>query len=258
MDQYKLIRHLYTVEGLSQRQIAKQLGISRNTVRRYCQGQNVLWERKQPEQPVNCVLTPEVRAFIQKCLEDDQKNNCRKQKHTARRIYDRLREELNFQGGESTVRRLVHELKAKIPTQAFVPLEFAPGEAAQVDWGTAKVVMQGQKREVNLFCIRLCYRCAPFVIAYPSQRKEAFLEGHLEAFKFFGGVPRVLIYDNLKTAVKEGWGKIAREQDKFAAFRAHHAYQSRFCNPGEGHEKGLVENLVGYIRRNVLVPIPGS
>ena len=92
--------------------------------------------------------------------------------------------------------------------------------------------------------MRLCHSCTPFVIALPSQQEEAFLEGYAKSFGFFGGAPRVLIYDNLKIAVKEGWGKSAREQEKFKAFRAHHAYQARFCNLGEGHEKGSIENPV--------------
>jgi len=255
VDQYQLIRQLYVVEGLSQREIARRLGISRNTVKRYCLGENIPWERKVPVNVSNPVIKPEVIAFVQQCLDEDHAAKVFKQRHSAKRIYDRLKAEANFKGGESTIRRLVREMKAT-PSQVYVPLYFAPGEAAQVDWGTAKVIMQGQKKEINLFCMRLCSSCAPFVIAYPSQREEVFLEGHGQAFKFIGGVPRTLIYDNLRTAVKEGWGKLAREQDKFKAFRAHYAYQTNFCNPGEGHEKGLVENLVGFIRRNVLVPLP--
>ncbi|MBO8158451.1 MAG: IS21 family transposase [Thermosyntropha sp.] len=254
MDQYKLIRELYVIEGLSQRQIAKTLGISRNTVRRYCNGNNLPGERKNSKRKPS-VVTPEIRAFIQDCLDEDKKEDVKKQKHTAKKIYDRLTEELGFTGGESTIRRVVHEMKEKMP-KVFIPLSFSPGEAAQVDWGTAIAYIAGQKTEVNLFCMRLCSSCTPFVFAFPSQREEAFLEGHQRAFKFFGGVPRDIIYDNLKTAVKEGWGKTAREQNKFAKFRAHYVYNSRFCNPGEGHEKGLVEDLVGYSRRNFLVPLP--
>lgn len=254
MDQYKNIRYLYAVEGLSQRAIAKRLGISRNTVKRYCNGENIPGERKKPSGDCNRVITPEVRQFVNDCLEED-KYATPKQRHTAHKIYKRLQKELGFKGAESTVRRLVSQLRAK-RKEVFVPLAFAPGEAAQVDWGTAKVIMGGKKIKANLLCFRLCYSCAPFVIAYPSQRDEAFYEGHKMAFEFFGGVPEVLIYDNLKTAVKDGWGKTAREQDKFLAFRAHYAYNSRFCNAGEAHEKGLVEGLVGLVRRNALVPMP--
>lgn len=146
-------------------------------------------------------------------------------------------------------------MKAKLP-EVYVPLWLAPGEAAQVDLGEAMVLIAGKQTELNLFCMRLCHSCAPFVMAFPSQREEVFLEGHQRAFEYFQGVPKRIIYDNLKTAVKEGWGKHAKEQDRFKAFRAHYAYEAMFCNTGEVHEKGLIENLVGYIRRNVLVPIP--
>lgn len=253
MDQYQLIRHLFAVEGLSQREIARRLGISRNTVARYCEGRDVPWETKTSVRKPR-VITPEVEAFVRRCFDEDRETNQPKQKHTAKRIYDRLCE-IGFRGGESTIRRLVREMKAKLP-QVYLPLTFAPGEAAQVDWGAGAVIMNGRKIEANLFCIRLCFSCAPFVVAYPSQREEVFLEAHREAFEFFGGAPRALIYDNLKTAVKEGWGKTAREQEKFLALRAHYAYETRFCNLRKSHEKGLVENLVGYSRRNFLVPIP--
>lgn len=254
MDQYQLIRYLFAVEGLSQREIARRLGVSRNTVARYCEGRDVPWETKTSVRKPR-VITPEVEAFVRRRLDKDKETNRPKQKHTTKRIYERLRAETGFRGGESTIRRLVREMKAKLP-QVYLPLAFAPGEAAQVDWGIGAVFMNGRKIEANLFCIRLCFSCAPFVVAYPSQREEVFLEAHGEAFEFFGGVPRALIYDNLKTAVKEGWGKTAREQEKFLAFRAHYAYETRFCNLRKSHEKGLVENLVGYSRRNFLVPIP--
>jgi transposase len=188
-------------------------------------------------------------------LEEDAQSPNKKQKHTAQRIYDRLCDEKGFTGGCSTIRNAVKELRDKLP-KVYVPLAFDPGEAIQVDWGQATIILNGVKIQAHLFCMRLCHSIAPFVIAYPTEREEVFLEAHVKGFEFFGGVSRDLIYDNLKTAVKEGWGKTAREQDKFAAFRAHYAYRPVFCNPGEGHEKGLVENLVGYARRNFLVPVP--
>jgi transposase len=253
VDQYQDIREMYTKEGMSQRAIARQLGISRNTVRRYCQGQNMPWERKKVERPAS-VLTPEVIEFIKSCLEDDALSP-RKQKHTAQRIFDRLCDEKGFTGGASTVRNAVRELREKMP-QVFVPLAFDPGEAIQVDWGKATIYLNGVRTQAHLLCMRLCSSIAPFVIAFPTEREEAFVEAHIRGFEFFKGVSPDVVYDNLRTAVKDGWGKTARQQDKFAAFRAHYAYRAVFCNPGEGHEKGLVENLVGYCRRNFLVPIP--
>jgi transposase len=253
VDRYKDIRYLATVEGLSQRAIAKRLGISRNTVKRYMNGQNMPWERMKVEgQPR--VITPEVLEFINRCLEQD-KTAPGKQRHTARRVYDRLVDEWGFEGGESTVRKVVAQLRPNLP-EVFIPLSFSPGEAAQVDWGTATVYIAGEKTVAHLFCVRLCHSCAPFAVSFPVEREETFLEAHQKAFGYFSGVPRTLIYDNLKIAVKEGWGKFAREQERFIAFRAHYAYGTWFCNRGEAHEKGLVEGLIGYVRRNVLVPIP--
>jgi len=187
VDQYQLIRYLFAVERLSQREIARRLGISRNTVARYCEGRDVPWETKTSVRKPR-VITPEVEAFVKRCLDEDKETNQPKQKHTAKRIYDRLCAEIGFRGGESTIRRLVREIKAKLP-QVYIPLAFAPGEAAQVDWGAGAVIMNGRKIEANLFCIRLCFSCAPFVVAYPSQREEVFLGAHREAFEFFGGVP---------------------------------------------------------------------
>jgi hypothetical protein len=166
-----------------------------------------------------------------------------------------LKQEKGFQGAESTIRRLVSQLRPRCP-EVYIPLAFSPGEATQVDWGTGIVYLGGKRKTAYLFCARLCNSCAPFVLAFPVERQETFLEAHKCAFEFFGGVSKTIVYDNLKTAVKDGWGKHAREQNKFIFFRSHYAYNPWFCTPEDAHEKGLVEGLVGYIRRNVLVPIP--
>ncbi|MBO8128001.1 MAG: IS21 family transposase [Peptococcaceae bacterium] len=253
MNIYEQIRHLYAVEKLSQRAIARKLGISRNTVKRYCNGENVPWESK-PRQ-YECPVTGPIRLTVQRWLEED-KQAPKKQRHTATRVHERLVEEYGFTGSYSAVRDLVRELRSQ-EHKAYIPLEFDPGEAAQVDWGEATVYLNGKKVKVQLFCYRLCSSSAPYVAVFPSQRSESFLAGHVQAFEFLGGVPKRLIYDNLKTAVKEGWGRYVRaQQPAFLALRSHYAFSADFCNPGAGNEKGLVEGLVGYIRRNVLVPVP--
>ena len=162
MNDYKQIRQRY-LNGESQRSIAKSMGISRNTVKKYCEGENVPWERKTPEREAS-VLTEDVLDFITSCLEEDEAEGLKKQRHTARRIFDRLVEEKGFEGGESTIRRAVHEIRGKMP-QAFVPLQFDPADAIQVDWGEATVYLNGEKTVVNLFCARLCYSCRPVVLA---------------------------------------------------------------------------------------------
>jgi len=140
---YQKIREMYTVHQMSQRAIARELKISRNTVRKYCKGDNVPWERKEYSREPD-VLTPDVMDFIRQCIKEDEAEGIKKQQHTARRIYHRLVEEKGFKGGESTVRLAVQQLKDEIP-KAFVPLEFDPGEAAQVDWGAKLCTLTTKK-----------------------------------------------------------------------------------------------------------------
>ena len=176
MDLYQDIRKLWAVEGLSQREIARRLGISRNTVRRYCEGEQVPWERKKSDRK-SPVITEEVKEFVINCLETDNKAP-RKQRHTSHRIFKRLQEELGYEGAESTIRRLVGQLRPAVQG-VYIPLSFEPGEAAQVDWEEAVINLNGEKVTANLFCIRLCHSAMPFVMAFPSQRREAFIEGHI-------------------------------------------------------------------------------
>ena len=249
---YKQIRKM-RLDGISQRQIAAALHISRNTVKKYWDGDSVPWERKDYSREAS-VLTDDVVAFVRQCLDEDA-HSPRKQHHTAKRIYERLVAECGFSGGETTVRRLVRELREK-PQEAFVPLAFPAGDAMQIDWGEATVYLNGMKTTVNLFCARLCYSGAPMVLAYRRQNEESFLDALVRVFQYFGGVPRRVIFDNGKVAVKDGFGAHARKQAGYAALAAHYGFEPVFCNPASGNEKGLVENLVGYIRRNVCVPLP--
>ena len=146
VNDYKQIRQRY-LNGESQRSIAKSMGISRNTVKKYCEGENVPLERKTPEREAS-VLTEDVLAFINSCLEEDEAEGLKKQRHTAKRIFDRLVEEKGFEGGESTIRCAVHEIRGKMP-QAFVPLQFDPADAIQIDWGEATVYLNGEKTVVT-------------------------------------------------------------------------------------------------------------
>ena len=132
---YKQIRKM-RLQGTSQRQIAASLQISRNTVKKYWDGDSVPWERKNYSREAT-ILTENVVAFVRHCLEEDTRSP-KKQRHTAKRIYDRLVDELGFTGGETTVRRLVSQLRKK-RQEEFVPLSFPPGDAMQIDWGEATV-----------------------------------------------------------------------------------------------------------------------
>lgn len=256
VDVYKEIRRLQLEGVTSQRAAAKRLGISRNTVKKYWEGNAVPWDRKSYSREA-AVMTPDVVQFISSCLDEDDRERVKKQRHTARRIYQRLVEEQGFTGSESSVRNLVHDMRAaRKETKVFVPLKFAPGEAIQIDWGEATIYINGEKVVVNLFCARLCHSCAPYVIAYKRQNLESFLDAIIHTFQYYGGVPRRVIFDNARVAVKSGFGAHAAAQDDYMQLSAHYGFEPVFCNPASGNEKGLVENLVGYIRRNVCVPLP--
>ena len=256
VDIYSAIRTRFS-DGESMRSIAKSLGISRQTVKKYCEGSTHPEVRKAYQREA-CVLTNDVNAFILSCFKEDEDEKLKKQKHTAKRIYDRLVEEKAFTGSYSSIRIAVRSLKAErtVPPQSSVPLSYTPGEAVQIDWGEATIYLDGQKTKVHTFCGRLCYSCDIFVQVYKAANEETFLEAQQLMFDFFGGIPRRLIFDNAKVAVKEGFGIYAKPQDKYLSFSAHYAFSLDFCNPASGNEKSLVENLVGYSRRNFLVPVP--
>ena len=213
------------------------------------------YSRRKP--PVRPVMAP-VEIIIDQWLEKD-KTQPPRQRHTAKRIQERLREEDGFDGAESTVRYYVAQRRREMGNgnDVFIPLIYAPGQMAQVDFGEAEVIISGEQLTAQIFCLRMCYSKQSFVMALPNQSQESFFEGHVRAFDFLGGVPGQLVYDNLKTAVNKVLkGRDREEQVSFVAFRSHYLFQSRFCTPAQAHEKGLVEGLVGYSRRNFLAPMP--
>jgi transposase len=255
VDEKEVIRRAYLLDGKSLRQIAKERHHSRRTVAIAVSDPGTATYRLSVPRPAP--VLDAVKSHIDAMLQADQ-GAPKKQHHTARRIYTRLVEEHQFGGAESTVRHYVGLRRTELERPAaYLLLNYAPGMDAQCDFGEAEIILAGQPSTVQLFCLRLCYSKAAFVYALPHQRQEAFLEGHQRAFEFFGGVPHHIWYDNLKTAVQKVLrGHHRDEQPGFTIFRSHHLFESRFCNPREGHEKGLVENLVGYARRNFLVPVP--
>jgi transposase len=253
------IRRGYHLEHKSIRQLAREEGCSRDTVRRaIANDAPKSWriKRKRPA-PVFGPYQQRVEALL---AQNDRLP--RKQRYTAHRIYELLREE-GYQGSESTVRHSLARYKeATTVPEVFLPLEFEPGEDAQVDWGEAYADLAGQRQKIQLFIMRLCYSRRTFAMAFPTQRQECFFWGHVCAFEHFGGVPHRISYDNLGTAVKivgETPGKAGRQRREvqaFIAFRSHYLFSSHFCTPRQGHEKGQVEGGVGYTRRNFLVPLP--
>lgn len=256
MDQYELIKTAHRVYGKSIRAIAREYGHSRKTVRKALREVHPQYDRKKDRE---CPVMAPYRAVILGWLKSDE-DAPKKQRHTARRIYTRLVESYDFQGAESTVRRFVRDLKVAeglSKKEAFVPLEADVGKEAEVDWGEAVAVIDGQRRNIELFCMRSKYSGKDFVRAYPNARQEMFFDGHIHGFHYYGGVFPTMVYDNLTSAVLQVLkGKQRIEQQAFRNFRSYYTFEARFCNPGKGHEKGGVEGLVGYARRNYLVPIP--
>lgn len=254
VEQRERIRRAYFLEHKSMRQIARDLGHSRETVRKAIDesepGQYTLKQaRKAP------VLGP-FKARIEELLAENERLP-RKQRYTGQKIYQLVQAE-GYEGAESTVRGYVAQCRrAKRRPQTYIPLEFDPGTDAQVDWGEAQVIMGGEQVRVQLFMMRLCYSRRLFVMAFPRQKQEAFFEGHVQAFRYFEGVPHRISYDNLKAAVERVLtGRNRQEQRSFILFRSHYLFESHFCTPGQGHEKGRVEEGVGFARRNYLVPLP--
>ncbi len=253
MVDIEFIRKKHLLDGWSIRKISRQLGIARQSVRKALESAEP--PRYTLSQPRSAPMMDPYRRVIETWLAED-KMAPPKQRHTAKRIYDRLVAEYLFSGGESTVRRFVARLVDKQP-EVYIPLTATWGQQAQVDWGQAVVQMDGASLVVHLFCLRMRASGVPFVWAAPTEKLEAFLEGHRRAFEWLGGVPAECLYDNPKTAVVRILAGPERvEHTLFSSLRAHYLFDSVFCRPAEAHEKGAVENLVGYVRRNALVPLP--
>ena len=179
----------------------------------------------------------------------------RKQRHTAKRVFDRLRDEHGFTGGYTIVKDYVRDQQRR-RREMFVPLHHAPGHA-QADFGEALVVIGGIEQKAHFFALDLPHSDASYIRAYPAATAEAWVDGHVHAFAFFGRVPRSVLYDNDRCLVvrilADGTRKRAR---LFSGFLSHYVIQDRYGRPGKGNDKGSVEGLVGWARRNFMVPLP--
>ena len=248
------IRRAYFVENKSIRGIAEELGHSRKTVRKALESSDPSQYILKEPRPAP-VLGPH-KDLIDRLLAENRKLP-RKQRYTTHKIYEQVKA-AGYTGSESGVRSYVAQCRRESKRPAvFIPLEFDPGTDAQVDWGEALAVIAGQRVTVQLFVMRLNYSRKTFVMAFPSQKQEAFFEGHVRAFHHFGGFALRIAYDNLKAAVQAVLeGHTRKEQERFVIFRSHYLFESHFCTPGQGHEKGGVEHEVGFARRNFMVPIP--
>ena len=254
VDERERIRRAYYIEEKSMRQIARELHHSRDVVKKAIESAEPATYTLKKPRPAP-VLGPYMTQIDE--LLEENKRLPRKQRRTCRQIYKKVEVE-GYTGSESRVRGYIAEKRrAKKKRKVYIPLEFDPGEDAQADWGEARVILNEKEVTVQLFLIRLCYSRRLFMMAFPTQKQESFFEGHVQAFHFFGGIPRRIAYDNLKTAVQRVLeGRNRKEQKLFILFRSHYLFESHFCTVGQGHEKGRVEKGVGFGRRNFLAAVP--
>jgi transposase len=257
VEQFEQIRRDHAREGLSIRELAKRHGVHRRAVRQALESAVPPAKRAPEVWPAPALGA--YQAIIDAWVKAD-KDAPRKQRHTARRIHQRLVEEHGAEVSERQVCRYVRARRRQLGEvgEVFVPLVSDAGVEAEVDWGEAKVRLRGELVDAHLFLMRPCFSGASFVMAFATETQQAFLEGHVAAFEFFGGVFDLVRYDNLKAAVVRVMkGRRRVESDRFVALRSHYRYESSFCLSGEqgAHEKGGVEGDVGRFRRRHLVPV---
>jgi transposase len=252
VELYGRVRHAVQIEGLSHREAGRRFGFDPRTVKKMMvfsipPG----YRRSRP--PRRPKLDP-FTAIIDQILDDDRSGRT-KQRHTSKRIFERLRDEYGYAGGLTIVKDYVCARRQR-QREVFVPLAHPPGHA-QADFGEAWAVIGGVERKIHFFAMDLPHSDASFVQAYAAETTEAFCSGHTEAFSFFGKVPQSILYDNTKIAVVRILGDGRRQRTRvFSELQSHYLFLDRFGRPGKGNDKGKVEGLVGFIRRNYLVPMP--
>jgi transposase len=252
VELYAQVRRAVYVEGLSRREAARRFGIDPRTVAKML-AFSVPPGYRRSKPPARPKLDPFV-GIIDRILEED-KGQPAKQQHTSKRIFERLRDEHAYSGGITIVKDYVHEQRLR-QREVFVPLRHDPGHA-QVDFGEALALIGGVERKIHFFAMDLPHSDGCLVQAYPAETSEAFCDGHNASFQFFGGVPQSILYDNTRLAVVRILGDGRRLRTRiFSELQSHYLFADRFGRPGKGNDKGKVEGLIGYARRNFLVPIP--
>jgi transposase len=252
VELYRKVRQAYFRQGMSKRAIARHFGISRDSVDKM-----IVYAAPPGYRRTAPVKRPKLDGFteiIDQWLREDA-DRPRKQRHTARRVLDRLREEHGFAGGYTIVKEYVREHQRR-GREMFVPLHHAPGHA-QADFGEARVVIGGVEQKAHFFVFDLPHSDACYVRAYPAATAEAWADGHVHAFAFFGRVPLSVLYDNDRCLVARILPDGTRKRATlFSGFLSHYVIEDRYGRPGKGNDKGSVEGVVGWARRNFMVPLP--
>lgn len=252
--QYDYIRFLYFNEQLSARAIARKVGVHRNTVKKAIQypDQKYRLTAERP-QPINGAFVDRVKFMVK-----ENREKKRKQRLTKKRMFQLVKDE-GYEGKYSAFTEMVRKIEKDMYTgvnDAFIKLVPLKG-TMQVDFGEMLVKEHGAQRKVFAFCGKLCWGKGEFVKIYPGESTEFFFDGMKSAFEFFGGIPLALIFDNLTPAVKKVLKEDERElQPEFIKFKSYYCFEAVFCGPEKGNEKGMVENLVKYVRNNYFLPAP--
>jgi len=252
VDLYGRVRHSVLIEGISQREAARIFGIDPRTVAKMLAFSVPPGYRRRQR-----MCRPKLDAFtgiIDQILEAD-KLVLKKQRHTSKRIFERLRDEHGFIGGITIVKDYIFTAKQR-QREMFIPLTHPPGHT-QADFGEALAVIGGVEQKIHFLVMDLPHSDACFLKAYPAETTEAFCDAHVAAFAFFGGVPVSILYDNTRIAVARILGDGKRKRTRvFSELVSHYLFEDRFGRPGKGNDKGKVEGMVGYTRRNFMVPKP--
>jgi transposase len=252
METVTKVRHLVLTKRLSQREVSRRTGISRNTIAKYV---------KDPSPPRYRRLQPGREGHYKNYeilfgqLYEADRHLPAKDQRSIKRLYEALVRE-GFPGSYDTVRRYAHN-QCPVQEVGYIPLEFDAGDALQFDWSHEKAVLGGVERKIYVAHFRLCYSRKPFVVAYLRESQEMVFDAFNQAFGFYGGVPRRVIIDNPKTMVTHiGKGKDRTFHPRFLSLMSHYALEPVACTPRAGWEKGQVERQVGVLRDHLFKPHP--
>ena len=252
VELYGRVRLAVLRDGMSRREAARVFGVDRGTVAKILK--HSVPPGYQRVMPVRRPKLADHVGFIDQIPDEDEAAP-RKQRHTAQRIFERLRDERGYAGGYSTVRDYLRP-RRQARKEVFVPLRHRPGHA-QADFGEAVVILGGVEQKVRFLVMDLPQSDAIFVKAWHGETAEAFCDGHVAAFDFFGGVPLSILYDNTTLAVAQILGDGSRKRSAlFSGLQSHYLFTDRFGRPAKGNDKGKVEGMVGFARRTFMVPIP--